>query len=132
MSGSEIRRSMPLFPMGIVMQLTDLTARQVRYYEENELIFPARTEGKRRLFSLNDIDKLLEIKDLLDQGINMAGIKKIFAVQEEHKETGQQIEKAKPDLSDAELRKLLRNELLHAGRFNKSSLRQGDLSRFFH
>ncbi|MGD7021206.1 MerR family transcriptional regulator [Rossellomorea vietnamensis] len=135
MSGSEIRRSMPLFPMGIVMQLTDLTARQVRYYEENELIFPARTEGKRRLFSLNDIDKLLEIKDLLDQGINMAGIKKIFAVQEEHKETEsdkQQTEKAKPDLTDNELRKLLRNELLHAGRFNKSSLRQGDLSRFFH
>jgi MerR family transcriptional regulator, glutamine synthetase repressor len=135
MSGSEIRRSMPLFPMGIVMQLTDLTARQVRYYEENELIFPARTEGKRRLFSLNDIDKLLEIKDLLDQGINMAGIKKIFAVQEEHKETEadkQQAEKAKPDLTDSELRKLLRNELLHAGRFNKSSLRQGDLSRFFH
>ncbi|MGF2615759.1 MerR family transcriptional regulator [Rossellomorea vietnamensis] len=135
MSGSEIRRSMPLFPMGIVMQLTDLTARQVRYYEENELIFPARTEGKRRLFSLNDIDKLLEIKDLLDQGINMAGIKKIFAVQEEHKETEagkQQTEKVKPDLTDNELRKLLRNELLHAGRFNKSSLRQGDLSRFFH
>jgi MerR family transcriptional regulator, glutamine synthetase repressor len=135
MSGSEIRRSMPLFPMGIVMQLTDLTARQVRYYEENELIFPARTEGKRRLFSLNDIDKLLEIKDLLDQGINMAGIKKIFAVQEEHHKNGankQQEEKAKPDLSDGELRKLLRNELLHAGRFNKSSLRQGDLSRFFH
>jgi MerR family transcriptional regulator, glutamine synthetase repressor len=135
MSGSEIRRSMPLFPMGIVMQLTDLTARQVRYYEENELIFPARTEGKRRLFSLNDIDKLLEIKDLLDQGINMAGIKKIFAVQEEHKETvtnKQQEVKAKPDLTDDELRKLLRNELLHAGRFNKSSLRQGDLSRFFH
>ncbi|WP_421384776.1 MerR family transcriptional regulator [Bacillus salacetis] len=135
MSGSEIRRSMPLFPMGIVMQLTDLTARQVRYYEENELIFPARTEGKRRLFSLNDIDKLLEIKDLLDQGINMAGIKKIFAVQEEQQETNankQQEVKAKPDLTDQELRKLLRNELLHAGRFNKSSLRQGDLSRFFH
>lgn len=135
MSGSEIRRSMPLFPMGIVMQLTDLTARQVRYYEENELIFPARTEGKRRLFSLNDIDKLLEIKDLLDQGINMAGIKKIFAVQEEQQKINtnkQQEEKAKPDLSDDELRKLLRNELLHAGRFNKSSLRQGDLSRFFH
>ncbi|EDL64552.1 MerR family transcriptional regulator [Bacillus sp. SG-1] len=135
MSGSEIRRSMPLFPMGIVMQLTDLTARQVRYYEENELIFPARTEGKRRLFSLNDIDKLLEIKDLLDQGINMAGIKKIFAVQEEQqdiKANKQQEVKVKPDLTDEELRKILRNELLHAGRFNKSSLRQGDLSRFFH
>ena len=80
MSGSEIRRTMALFPISIVMQLTDLTARQIRYYEEHQLISPARTEGNRRLFSLNDIDKLLEVKDLLDQGINMAGIKKIYAV----------------------------------------------------
>lgn len=83
MGGSEIRRNMPLFSIGIVMQLTDLTARQIRYYEEHELISPARTEGNKRLFSLNDIDKLLEIKDLIDQGVNMAGIKQIFNVKQQ-------------------------------------------------
>ena len=35
MTGSQIRRSMPLFPIGTVMQLTELTARQIRYYEEH-------------------------------------------------------------------------------------------------
>ncbi|MEK4950395.1 MerR family transcriptional regulator [Bacillus sp. FSL W8-1127] len=134
MGGSEIRRSMPLFPIGIVMKLTDLTARQIRYYEEHQLISPARTEGNHRLFSLNDIDKLLEIKDLLDQGVNMAGIKKIFAVKQE--QTDQSFAKTdvhgKKELSDSELRELLRNEILHAGRFNRSSIRQGDISRFFH
>jgi MerR family glutamine synthetase transcriptional repressor len=40
---SNIRRSMPLFPIGIVMQLTELSARQIRYYEEHGLISPART-----------------------------------------------------------------------------------------
>ncbi|BCB03487.1 MerR family transcriptional regulator [Bacillus sp. KH172YL63] len=137
MSGSEIRRTMALFPIGIVMQLTDLTARQIRYYEEHGLITPARTEGNRRLFSLNDIDKLLEVKDLLDQGINMAGIKKIFSVKgpDESKvvsDVSEKEEKARQDLSDEELRKLLRNELIHSGRFNRSTLRQGDMSRFFH
>ncbi|MCP3739226.1 MerR family transcriptional regulator [Rossellomorea sp. BNER] len=136
MSGSEIRRGMPLFPIGIVMQLTDLTARQIRYYEEHELISPARNDGNRRVFSLNDIDKLLEIKDLLDQGINMAGIKKIFAVKNEQVETKERIQqeadKVRRNLTDEELRKLLRNELVHTGRFNKPSLRQGDMSRFFH
>ena len=34
----EDRRNMPLFPIGIVMKLTDLTARQIRYYEEHQLI----------------------------------------------------------------------------------------------
>lgn len=133
MSGKEIRRSMPLFPIGTVMQLTELTARQIRYYEEHQLISPARTEGNRRLFSLNDIDRLLEIKDLIDQGVNMAGIKQLFLVKEQHEtEQNQQVEKVKRELTDEELRKLLRNELMHSGRMNRPSLRQGDLSRFFH
>jgi MerR family transcriptional regulator, glutamine synthetase repressor len=133
--GSEIRRSMPLFPIGIVMKLTELSARQIRYYEEHQLISPARTDGNRRLFSLNDIDRLLEIKDMIDQGINIAGIKQLFKVKEQQEVTEniqQQAEKARRDLSDEELRKLLRAELIQAGRLNRSSLRQGDMSRFFH
>ncbi|WP_308162131.1 MerR family transcriptional regulator [Bacillus sp. ISL-18] len=133
MSGKEIRRSMPLFPIGTVMQLTELTARQIRYYEEHQLISPARTEGNRRLFSLNDIDRLLEIKDLIDQGVNMAGIKHLFMVKEQQANiVEKQTEKAKQDLTDEQLRKLLRNELMHTGRNNRFSLRQGDMSRFFH
>ncbi|MFJ5760819.1 MerR family transcriptional regulator [Neobacillus sp. NPDC093182] len=133
MSGKEIRRSMPLFPIGTVMQLTDLTARQIRYYEEHELISPARTDGNRRLFSLNDIDRLLEIKDLIDQGVNMAGIKQLLLVKDQQANViQQQAEKAKQELTDEQLRNLLRQELQQAGRFNRSSLRQGDMSRFFH
>jgi MerR family glutamine synthetase transcriptional repressor len=132
-SGKEIRRSMPLFPIGTVMQLTELSARQIRYYEEHQLISPARTDGNRRLFSLNDIDKLLEIKDLIDQGVNMAGIKQLFSVKEQQAVVlEKQSEKAKPELTDEQLRNLLRNEIMHSGRLNRSTLRQGDMSRFFH
>ncbi|WP_318504282.1 MerR family transcriptional regulator [Bacillus sp. T3] len=133
MSGSQIRRTMPLFPIGTVMQLTDLSARQIRYYEEHELISPARSDGKRRMFSLNDIDKLLEIKDLIDQGVNLAGIKQIFAKNnlEETQAVTKETEKARRELSDNEIRKLLRNELLQAGRFNRGPQRQGHMSRFF-
>ncbi|MDA7025588.1 MerR family transcriptional regulator [Bacillus sp. CLL-7-23] len=128
----KIRRSMPLFPIGIVMQLTELSARQIRYYEENGLIFPARSEGNRRLFSFHDVDKLLEIKDLIEQGVNMAGIKQIFA-KSEHQYQDKQEKVMKHNLSDEELRKLLKNELIHSGRFQKgTTFRQGDMSRFFH
>lgn len=130
MGGSEIRRTMPLFPIGIVMQLADLTARQIRYYEEHELILPTRTEGNRRLFSLNDIDRLLEIKDLLEQRINIAGIKKIFAVSHKKNDEVEPVPK-KNELSDEELRTLLKKEMMSPGNRNRSSLRAGDLSRFF-
>jgi MerR family glutamine synthetase transcriptional repressor len=122
MSGSQIRRSMPLFQMGTVMQLTELTARQIRYYEEHDLITPARTDGKRRLFSLNDIDTLLEIKDLIDQGVNMAGIKQLFALKVEQafeQDLQKKFTKQKQELSNEEIRKLLRKELTNAGRFNR-------------
>lgn len=122
----EFRRAMPLLPISMVMQLTELTARQIRYYEEHELIQPARSEGNRRMFSLDDVDALLEIRDLLDQGINMAGIKKVFNMRICDVRFSDS-----PAISDAELRAMLREELLQAQRLQKSSLRQGDLSRFF-
>lgn len=124
----EFRRAMPLLPISMVMQLTELTARQIRYYEEHELITPARSEGNRRMFSLDDVDALLEIRELLDQGINMAGIKKVFDMRNiEDVMISDAIA-----ISDAELRTILREEMLQAQRLQKSSLRQGDLSRFFH
>lgn len=69
MKEKELRRSLSVFPIGTVMKLTDLTARQIRYYEEQELIQPQRNDGNRRMYSLNDIDVLLEIKDYLAEGI---------------------------------------------------------------
>ena len=124
----EFRRAMPLLPISMVMQLTELTARQIRYYEEHELITPARSEGNRRMFSLDDVDALLEIRELLDQGINMAGIKKVFDM----RNADDVIISDAIAISDAELRTILREEMLQAQRLQKSSLRQGDLSRFFH
>lgn len=123
----EFRRAMPLLPISMVMQLTELTARQIRYYEEHELIVPARSEGNRRMFSLDDIDALLEIRELLEQGINMAGIKKVFAMRNNTYVRNSDV----IGMSDAELRSILREEMQQAQAAKKTSLRQGDLSRFF-
>lgn len=126
-----IRRNMPLFPIGTVMSLTELSARQIRYYEEHGLVNPARTDGNRRLFSFNDVSRLLEIKDLIDQGVNMAGIKKMLIPETTENQVEMKEKVVKKELSDNELRKLLKDELIQAGRFNRS-LKQGDMPRFFH
>ena len=83
MKEKELRRSMAVFPIGTVMKLTDLTARQIRYYEDQGLIQPERTEGNRRMYSLNDMDRLLEIKDFLNEGLNIAAIKREYADRQE-------------------------------------------------
>lgn len=84
-----VRRNMAVFPISVVMKLTDLSARQIRYYETLELIIPERTAGNQRLFSMNDLDTLLEIKKMLEQGFNIRRIKEIFnerAVQDNKKD----------------------------------------------
>jgi MerR family transcriptional regulator, glutamine synthetase repressor len=124
---NRVRRTMPLLPISIVMQLTELTARQIRYYEEHKLISPARTEGNKRMFSLNDVDTLLEIKELLEQGLNIAGIKRIYDLREQP-----QNEMAEPrQISDTELRRILREERLLKNVYDKAGYRQGDSGRFF-
>ena len=104
-----MRKSVPILPISTVMQLTNLTARQIRYYEEHHLIEPVRTEGNRRMFSLNNIDELLEIQELLEQGINIAGIKKVFALKKEvNKRTFRGI-----NLEELDFRSIVQEEMQH-------------------
>jgi MerR family glutamine synthetase transcriptional repressor len=130
----EQRRELALFPIGIVQKLTELSARQIRYYEQHGLISPNRTEGRQRLFSFNDVERLLEIKALIDKGLNIAGIRAMLqeeAGQQRAPEAKAQVP-ADRDLSDEELHSLLLQELMErAGRRGSSSLIQGELSRFF-
>ncbi|TWW13222.1 MerR family transcriptional regulator [Dellaglioa algida] len=110
MKEKELRRSLAVLPIGTVMKLTDLTARQIRYYEEQELIMPQRNDGNRRMYSLNDIDKLFEIKDYLDEGVNMVGIKEIYLKKEVRAK--RQRELLKKPLSDNDVRRIFQNEFL--------------------
>ena len=132
----QVRRNMPLFSMAVVKKLTELSARQIRYYEEQGLIHPARSEGNQRLFSFNDIDRLLEIRELIEQGVNISGIKQIFLMKntKQHEQVAVEApnEKVQKELTKQQLRNYLKNELMTAGRHGKASLIQGELSRFFH
>lgn len=118
MREKELRRSLAVLPMGTVMKLTNLTARQIRYYEEQELVIPERNAGNRRMYSLNDIDKLLEIKDFLGEGINMAGINHIY--EEKAKKEQEKADKHNT-LTDADVRRILRDEFVSAGGFMKDN-----------
>jgi MerR family glutamine synthetase transcriptional repressor len=117
MSEKELRRSLSVFPIGTVMKLTDLSARQIRYYEEQELIHPERSEGNRRMYSLNDIDTLLEIKDYLSDGLNMAGIKRVYEMKLEEAK----VQKNKKPLTDQDVRRILYDEMMTQGGLNQSS-----------
>lgn len=54
--------------IGAVSELTSLSERQIRYYEERKLVFPERSEGGTRKYSFEDIEKLIHISKKVSKG----------------------------------------------------------------
>lgn len=122
------RRRLPLFAIGIVQKLTGLSARQIRYYEQHGLIEPARSEGKHRLFSFADVERLMEVRRLLDEGLNMSGVKvQLGRVGEE----GLRNRTSVVEPTDEDVYNQLQKELQEGGAMPANSMFQGDLHRFY-
>jgi MerR family transcriptional regulator, global nitrogen regulator len=62
--------------IGIVRELTGLSERQIRYYEERKLIFPDRTPGGSRKYSFADVELLVEIANKIEDGVQTHEIRK--------------------------------------------------------
>ncbi|WP_174732636.1 MerR family transcriptional regulator [Mesobacillus harenae] len=62
--------------IGIVSDLTGLTERQIRYYEERKLIFPERTEKGSRKYSFADVERLIEIAEKREEGVQTNEIRR--------------------------------------------------------
>lgn len=61
--------------IGVVRELTGLTERQIRYYEERKLIFPDRSSGGSRKYSFSDIELLMEIAEKIEDGVQTFDIR---------------------------------------------------------
>ncbi|MCW6653457.1 MerR family transcriptional regulator [Aerococcaceae bacterium NML191292] len=112
MAEKAFRKSLAVFPIGTVMSLTGLSARQIRYYEDYKLIVPKRSSTNRRMYSLNDVDRLLEIIDLVEEGMTLKGIQKRY-----NKNVNSTDSKGQQPLTDQDVRRILRDELDIQSRF---------------
>jgi MerR family transcriptional regulator, heat shock protein HspR len=70
----------PLYPIGVVAELIGIHPRTLRSYEQQGLINPSRRSGKR-FYSDNELQWLKCLRKLLsDDGLNIAGVKKLLTV----------------------------------------------------
>lgn len=78
---------LPVFTVSHVARLTNTHPQTLRQYDRLRLIMPQRTEGGARRYSLRDIDRIVQTQHLSqDEGINLAGIMQILALQEENRQ----------------------------------------------
>jgi len=64
----------PCFVISVAARIVGVHAQTLRHYERVGLIWPSRTVGRQRLYSMADIDRLRRLKALTeDMGLNLAG-----------------------------------------------------------
>ena len=69
----------PCYVMSVAVRMVGIHAQTLRYYERVGLVMPSRSEGRRRLYSPSEIDRLRRIKTLTeDMGINLAGVEVVL------------------------------------------------------
>ena len=76
-------RDRGLFSISVAAELAGLHPQTLRIYEREGLIDPARSAGGTRRYSRHDIDRLAQICALTADGLNLAGIRRVLAMQEE-------------------------------------------------
>jgi len=69
------RHGEPVFVISVAARLLEMHPQTLRKYEREGLIAPSRTTGNLRLYSDRDIERLRQVKYLVDQrGLNLAGV----------------------------------------------------------
>ena len=74
-----------VFAISVAADMSSMEIQNLRVYERRGLIDPDRTPGGTRLYSLDDVERLIRIRDLLAEGLNLAGIGHVLALETEVK-----------------------------------------------
>jgi MerR family transcriptional regulator, heat shock protein HspR len=73
----------PVYVISVAAELVRVHPRTLRIYELEGLICPARTRSNIRLYSENDIRRVLWIRHLTrNLGVNLAGVRVLFELEE--------------------------------------------------
>lgn len=79
----ELGQDRALFGISVAAELTGVNAQMLRTYEAKGLLEPFRTGGGTRRYSQGDLTRVGRIASLLDDGLNLAGIAQVLALEAE-------------------------------------------------
>jgi MerR family transcriptional regulator/heat shock protein HspR len=76
-------RSIGVFAISVAAEMLSMQVQNLRVYERHGLVQPDRTPGGTRLYSHDDLDQLARVRDLLGEGLNLAGVTRVVALEAE-------------------------------------------------
>ncbi len=84
-----------VYIISVAADLAGVHPQTLRVYEQKGLVDPARTGGGSRRYSEADIEQLIRIQELTSEGLNLAGVKRVLALEA-------QLERATERIADLE------------------------------
>jgi MerR family transcriptional regulator/heat shock protein HspR len=76
-------RQHALYAISVAAELSGTGIQNLRVYERRGLVDPERTAGGTRRYSEEDVERLVRIRELLDAGLNLAGIERVLELEDE-------------------------------------------------
>ena len=123
-----------LYVISVAAELAGVHPQTLRIYERKGLIEPSRTEGRSRRYSDRDIALLQRIQELTNEGVSLAGVRKILELESELDELRarvgelqEELTRAAAELEEAvaEVHRSYRRELVPIGRKSVVRVRTG-------
>jgi len=72
-----------VFVISVAAELAGVHPQTLRIYERKGLVRPKRTAANTRRYSERDIERLRSIQELTSLGVNLAGVARVIALEEE-------------------------------------------------
>lgn len=72
----------PVYTIGAASRLTGIPIWTLRWVEKHGLLRPSRTRGRQRLYTDAELDQLREVRTLMEQKVNLAGIRVILRMRD--------------------------------------------------
>ena len=94
------QRTRALYVISVAAELAGVHPQTLRIYERKGLVDPARTGGGSRRYSDADISQLRRIQELTNEGLNLAGVKRVLELEAELERAQRALEDAKAQASD--------------------------------
>ena len=73
----------PLFMISVAAELSGMHPQTLRLYERRGLVRPQRTAKNTRRYSQHDVERLQRIQELTELGLNLAGVERVLAMEEQ-------------------------------------------------
>jgi MerR family transcriptional regulator/heat shock protein HspR len=90
-----------VYVISVAAELAGVHPQTLRIYERKGLVDPARTGGGSRRYSESDIEQLRRIQDLTNEGLNLAGVKRVLELEAEVARLEREIRELKARAKDA-------------------------------